>query len=592
MKRNLFVVLLLMTSMWMHGQLIQNVDGRRVTSLDGLWKSIVDPYNHGFYSSFHHDRKFDGTQLQDYDFDTSMELAVPGDWNSQRTELFYYESIMWYRTKFDYALPEGRRLFVRFGAANYEAKVWLNGKLLGRHTGGFTPFEFEITEGLKEMDNSLVVSVDATRRIDGIPTMNTDWWNFGGLTRSVCLVETADTFIRDYSVLLTKGKARNISASVTLDKKMAGKEVLLEIPELKVKEVLTTDAEGMAAIDVKAKPELWSPSSPKLYEVCLTMDGETLKDRIGFRTIATEGQKILLNGEEIFLCGVNIHEETLGTNKRCTTREEDSVLLEMAKELGCNFVRLAHYPHNEEMVRLADEMGLLVWSEIPLYWGIDWKNPNVYKNAELQLAEMIDRDHNRASVIIWSIANETAVNKERTDFLTRLANKARSLDGTRLISAALQNVNKRLAPTVYTVEDPLSEALDLFSYNEYIGWYDAPKEFCDSITWQLNTDKPVVISEFGGGARLGRHLGKNAYFSEDNLVELYKHQFTMLRKISGLAGTIPWVLKDFYSPHRLLIGIQDNFNRKGLYDDQGRKKAAWQVVKDWNEEHRTMKKKK
>ena len=199
---------------------------------------------------------------------------------------------------------------------------------------------------------------------------------------------------------------------------------------------------------------------------------------------------------------------------------------------------------------------------------------------------MISRDHNRASIIIWSIANETAVRKDRTDFLTNLANKARTLDDTRLVSAALQNVNKRLTPTTYTVEDPLKDALDLFSYNEYIGWYDAPKEFCDSITWQLDTDKPVVISEFGGGAALGRHSGKNAFFSEDNLVELYKHQFTMLRKIPGLAGTIPWVLKDFRSPHRLLEGIQDNYNVKGLYSKDGQKKAAWQIVKDWNEEHK------
>lgn len=589
MKKFLLIASLAIATLSLNAQtpLIQHVGARKTTSLDGRWKSIVDPYNHGHYSAFHHDRKFDGTALQDYDFDTSEELTVPGDWNTQRKELFYYESIVWYRTKFDYTLPAGRRLFLHFGAANYEAKVWLNGKFLGKHVGGFSPFEFEITDGVKPQGNSLVVSVDATRRVDGIPTLNTDWWNFGGLTRSVCLVEVAQTFIRDYALQLdTDSKNKAIRASVTLSNKEAGKSVLVEIPELKVKKALVTDAEGKAALTVKAAPKLWSPASPKLYDVRLTLDGETIQDKIGFRTIATQGQKILLNGQEVFLCGVNIHEETVGTNKRCTTREEDSTLLAMAKELGCNFVRLAHYPHNEDMVRLADEMGLMVWSEIPLYWGIDWRNQKVYALAEQQLEEMVARDHNRASIIIWSIANETAVNNDRTSFLTRLANRTRELDNTRLVSAALQNVNKRLAPTVYTVEDPLGEALDLFSYNEYIGWYDAPKEFCDSITWQLNTNKPVVISEFGGGARLGRHSGQNAYFSEDNMVELYKHQFTMLRKIPGLAGTIPWVLKDFYSPHRLLIGIQDNFNRKGLYDDQGRKKAVWQVVKDWNDEHR------
>lgn len=597
MKKSIFFLLtfILHSSFFtLHSQaqtsLIQNVDARKITSLDGAWKSIIDPYNHGYYSSFHRDDKFDGTRLQDYDFDTSPTLQVPGDWNTQRPELFYYEGYVWYRTKFDYTIPAGRRLFLHFGAANYEAKVWLNGKILGNHVGGYTPFEFDITDKVKAKDNSLVVCVDDTRKPDGIPTMNTDWWNFGGITRSVQLIETANIFVQDYNVQLSKDKNRSINVSVSLNEQIAGKTITFEIPELKIKKNIKTDTTGNCQLSIVnsqlKKLQLWSPENPKLYEIRISLDGETIKDKVGFRTISTEGQKILLNNKEIFLCGVNIHEETAYTNKRCTTRQEDSVLLAMAKELGCNFVRLAHYPHNEQMTRLADEMGLMVWSEIPLYWGINWKNQNTYRLAEQQLSEMISRDHNRCSIIIWSIANETAVNNDRTTFLTNLANKTRELDNTRLVSAALQNVNKRLAPTVYTVEDPLGEALDIFSYNEYIGWYDAPKEFCDSITWQLNTDKPVVISEFGGGARLGRHSGENAYFSEDNLVSLYKHQFTMLRKIPGLAGTIPWVLKDFYSPHRLLQGIQDNFNRKGLYDDQGRKKAAWQVVKDWNEEHR------
>ena len=573
---------------------IQNPDNRHTTSLDGEWKSIVDPYGHGLICGFWRDETFDGSRLQDYDFDTSEMLQVPGDWNSQKKELFYYEGLMWYRTKFNYNLAAGKRLFLHFGAANYEAQVWLNGKKLGTHTGGFTPFEYEITDRIKVKDNSLVVCVDNTRRPDGIPTMNTDWWNYGGLTRSVVLIETDAAFIRDYSIHLSKDgkKIEGYIKMDGMDSVFSGKssKVLLQIPELKIKKEFTLDQNGRCTFSVKARPELWSPDSPKLYDVSLTYDETTLNDRIGFRTITTQGQKILLNGKEVFLCGVNIHEEATATtgsdNRRCTTKEEDARLLGMAKELGCNFVRLAHYPHNEDMLRLADEMGLMVWSEIPLYWGINWSNSKTYDLAEQQLTEMIARDHNRCSIIIWSIANETAVNKERTDFLTRLAGKARELDGSRLISAALQNVNKRLAPTVYTVEDPLGDALDLFSFNEYIGWYDAPKNYCDSITWQLNTTKPVVISEFGGGAKLGRHSGKSAFFSEDNMVELYKHQFIMLEKIPGLAGTIPWVLQDFRSPHRLLIGIQDNYNRKGLYSEKGEKKQAWQIVKDWNDRHR------
>ena len=575
-------------------QTMQNVYARNTQSLDGQWKTIVDPYGHG-WNAYYNDRPFDGTRLQEYDFGSSPELKVPGDWNTQRPELYYYEGDLWYRTRFTPAIASpDSRLFLHFGAANYKSKVWLNGKEVGEHEGGYTPFEFEVTDLVKpDSVNSLVVKVNNTRLPDGIPTLNTDWWNYGGITRSVTLVATQPNFIYDYSIgyepLPTKkGKkpAGEIVGWVQLNgNDIAGKQVALSIPALKINAQLTTDAAGRADFRLKASPKLWTPDAPTLYDVALTFGDEVINDQIGFRTISTKGDKILLNGEPVFLAGVNIHEETFGDSRRATSVEDDSLLLQSAKDLGCNFVRLAHYPHNEHMVRLADRMGLMVWDEIPLYWGIDWNSQRTYDLAVQQLTEMISRDRNRASVIIWSIANETAVKPDRTAFLTRLANEARRQDGTRLVSAALQNWNKQLAHNVYTVEDPLHEALDIFSFNEYLGWYDNVKQACDSITWSLPENKPIVISEFGGGAKFGRHSGDDAYFSEENQADIYRHQFVMLSKIKGLAGTIPWVLKDFRSPHRVLPGVQDDFNRKGLYSDKREKKQAWQVAREWNLQH-------
>lgn len=583
--------MLMLNSQASFAQPMMNISSRNVQSLDGMWKFIIDPYNHGDWS-YWHDQKFDGTILQDYDFDTSPELRVPGDWNTQRPELYFYEGTLWYRTKFNLQSSmqrkEDSKLFLHFGAANYKTKVWLNGKSVGEHEGGYTPFEFDVTDKVfSDKDNSLVVRVNNVRLADGIPTYSTDWWNYGGLTRSVCLVETSPTYIYDYSVQLSKTDSKIINGWIRLKgNNVSGQKVRLSIPELKINKILESGTDGSVGFLLKAKPILWTPENPKLYTVNLTLNGETISDKIGFRTISVQGDKILLNGKPVFLAGVNIHEETLNDSRRATCAEDDSLLLCAAKEVGCNFVRLAHYPHNEDMVRLADRIGLMVWSEIPLYWGIDWKSKRTYSLAVNQLTEMISRDRNRASVIIWSIANETSVNRERTEFLTNLAGEARKLDNTRLVSAALQNVNKQLAHNVYTVEDPLHEALDIFSFNEYIGWYDNTKYACDSITWVLPENKPIVISEFGAGARIGRHSGKDAYFSEDNMADVYRHQFVMLRKIKGLAGTMPWILKDFRSPHRMLSGIQDDFNRKGVLSDKGEKKQAWQVLKDWNEEHR------
>ena len=189
---------------------------------------------------------------------------------------------------------------------------------------------------------------------------------------------------------------------------------------------------------MKAKPQLWSPENPKRYQVEITLDNSTISDSIGFRMIETRGKQILLNGQPIFLKGISIHEEKPNGGGRANSTEDAHTLLSWAKELGCNFVRLAHYPHNEYMVREAERMGIMVWSEIPCYWTIDWKNAKTFENAKQQLTDMIHRDHNRANVIIWSIANETPHSAERDAFLSRLAKHARSLDNTRLISMAME----------------------------------------------------------------------------------------------------------------------------------------------------------
>ena len=146
----------------------------------------------------------------------------------------------------------------------------------------------------------------------------------------------------------------------------------------------------------------------------LSSGADKVRDSIGFRTIETRGTQILLNGKPIFLRGISMHEEAPIRGGRAFSQEDAETLLGWASELGCNFVRLTHYPHSENMTRLADRMGLMVWSEIPVYWDIDWENPATLQNAENQLRDMIARDHNRASVVFWSLSNETPVKPSAT----------------------------------------------------------------------------------------------------------------------------------------------------------------------------------
>lgn len=569
------------------GGLITHVDGRSPVSLQGRWHTIIDPYEIGYYNYryepdengfFKNAKPKDKTDRIEYSFDSDQTLHVPGDWNSQDPRLFLYEGTIWYQKSFDYALGPNKRLFLHFGAVNYQAKVYLNGTLVGEHAGGFTPFTLEITDQVRDKNNDIVVKVDNKRLREAVPTVNTDWWNYGGITRRVLLVETPPTFIRDYVVQLEKGSRKTVAGWVQLDGPQKQQKITVGIPETGIKRTIKTDARGRASFSFNAKLELWSPESPKRYQVTLEAATDSIQDRIGFRSIETKGSEILLNGKPVYLRGICIHEEAPFQNgARAWSPEHARTLLGWAKELHCNFLRLAHYPHNEAMIRAADEMGLMVWSEIPVYWTITWENAATLASAKQQLAEMIQRDRNRAAVILWSMANETPLSDARLRFLKELAEQARQMDPTRLLTAAMER--HYIDETTQMIDDPFGEFVDVLGCNEYLGWYDGLPKKADTITWKTVYNKPVVISEYGGGALAGFHGDALTRWSEEYQDSVYKHNIDMLAKVPFVRGMTPWLLKDFRSPRRQLPRIQDFWNRKGLISDQGQRKMAFQTLK-------------
>jgi len=580
----------------------QNIFARESISLNGSWHYFADPQEQGYYDYrmnpvswgyFLNAKPQRPSDLIEYDFDASPTMQIPGDWNTQDERLFMYEGTVWFCRKFKVDSIEFRdqeRTLLYFGAVNYEAIVFVNGKEVGRHIGGFTPFCFDVTDILREGENFVVVKVDNKRHRDNVPTRIFDWWNYGGITRDVLLVNVPDTYVEDYTLEVNRekgkgktGKYCEICFSAKLNDKKADQQVTLLIPELKIEKTFTTDANGEFHSKFKiqgSKLQLWSPDNPKLYSIIIGHGEERISDEVAFRTIETRGKEILLNGEPIFLRGVCVHDESAYSNHRLRTAAESDTLIAWAKELGCNFLRLAHYPHNELTVREAERQGVLLWSEIPVYWTISWENEDTYRNAERQLTDMIRRDHNRGAIIIWSIANETPHGEARDRFLSRLATQARSLDSTRLISMAMEVLSA--SNYVNRLQDNMNEYVDVVSFNQYVGWYrdvhDAPH-----MRWEIPYDKPVIVSEFGGGAKAGLHGDVDQRWTEEFQERLYRENLAMLEKIEGLAGTCPWVLKDFRSQRRLLPGIQNLFNRKGLYSDQGEKKKAFYVLKKWYE---------
>jgi beta-glucuronidase len=570
------------TAMAAPSPLIANIPGRTSITLDGTWRAIVDPYGTGTGMRFYESAKPKNPRdLVEYDFDTSGTLNVPADWNSQRPELFFYEGSVWYKKSFSYHKRSHLRVFVYFGAANYRASVYLNAQKLGDHEGGFTPFNFEVTDQIREGDNFLVMEVNNQRKQENVPGPMTDFWNYGGLTRNVSLIELPETFIQDYWVQLAKGSLNEIEGWVKLNGTSTPQQVTLEMSEAGLKQQIATDGAGYGHFRFPANLKLWSPENPRLYQVKLSVAGDSLSDQIGFRSIETRGSKILLNGNPLLLRGVSLHEEAPFRGGRAFSEEDDRILLEWAKELGCNFVRLAHYPHNETMIRLADRLGLLVWSEIPVYWETAWENPSTLQNAKEQLRDLIARDHNRAAVVLWSVANETPAEPSRLVFLKSLVEQATTLDSTRLITAALNHF-EHPAPNTIALTDSLAQSLDVIGLNEYLGWYGKERpEDCDRTQWILPNEKPLIVSEFGGEAPFGNHGDSDTRWTEEYQANLYQHQLNMVKRIPSLAGISPWVLMDFHSPRRLLPGVQDYRNRKGLISDQGKRKEAFYVLQQF-----------
>ena len=547
--------------------------GRKTESLNGEWHYAVDQYDTCLRKKWflEQERDAQGNTLPlDYSFDEWPLMALPASWNTVEREYLLYEGSMVFTRRFGYIPMGEKHVVLRIGAANYICRVFLNGTYIGMHRGGSTPAFFDITDALKQ-DNRLLITVDDTRRPQQVPTEHTDWFNYGGLYRDITLIRLPETYIRDFRVsLLPDGSFRHIRAEVALSAPISA-EARFAVPELGIDAVIPV-REGKGTVIADAVPELWSPENPKLYDVSLTCLGDRASDRVGFREIRVSGQDILLNGKPIFLRGVSCHEDSVPNGKALSDAERRENLL-LAKELGCNFVRLAHYPHHENTAKLADELGLLLWEEIPVYWAIQFSWEQTYQDAENQLAELIRRDYNRPSVIIWSVGNENADTDARLRFMSRLAEKAHSMDDTRPVSAAclVDGVHNRIA-------DRLTPYLDIIGLNEYFGWYDPDFSRLPELLENSQPEKPVIITEFGADALPGMHGTVSDKGTEECQAFIYEQQVAALGKIGYVKGMAPWILYDFRCPRRTSV-LQKYYNRKGLCcPDKTEKKLAFSVL--------------
>lgn len=533
------------------------------------------------------EEKKDPNSFYEFDMQRGPTMEIPNAWNSVLPELRYYVGVIWFQKEFDIQPQKDRRAFIHFEAANYRAHVFINGQKAGEHIGGFTPFAFEITDLIRKGKNQVTIAVDSYHDAESIPGSITDWDLYGGITRTPRIVFTPSTFIDDaYLQLDQNGK---MIGEVRLNgEKKANQRIEVNIAGTNKKISGTTDAQGKASIatDAPANLKLWSPEEPHLYKVTFKSRSDSLNENIGFRTIKTRGHEILLNDKPIFLAGISMHEEEIGENpsRNMTEAAIRKLYTEVKDGLNGNYIRLSHYPHSELASRIADEMGILLWSEIPVYWSIDFLNERVLNNAKRMMGENIYRDRNRASIIIWSIANETPVADDRNVFLKNLASSVRKMDPSRLISAALLVEREDTAKGIeISIKDPLTESLDILAVNTYNGWYgDDTLADLAGIVWHTPDNRPVILSEFGADAMAGVHAeGTPFKFSEEYQAEYYRQTLRMADNIANLSGMSPWILKDFRSPRREHPIYQNGWNRKGLISETGVRKQSFDVMAEY-----------
>ena len=551
--------------------LIGWIDSRQITSLNGEWSYIVDPMNNGlpessFFGGFPKNKtQKTGMELIEYNFETAAKIQIPGAWNAVDKKLFFYRGPVWLYKKFNYQLKKEAITHLYIEGSNFTTKIFINGSIVGEFEGGYVPFNFDISKYLKDGENILLVQTDNTLNKSSVPTQKTDWWPWGGIVGDVYILETPKKFIQNAYLQLNPENFSEALFKVEMNQELSGQRIVLEIPELQFKDEFITNTAGFIRESLKIAPQLWSPDDPKLYEVIISTDQEIISDEIGFRSIKVKGQNIYLNNSEIQFKGISMHSEPIGIPGPAFSKEHFQDLLLTAKDLNINFIRAAHYPYTRHLAKVADRLGLMLWEEVPVYWNIDWDNSETLNIATNQITRLVQRDQNRASVVVWSVANETPLSSSRMKFLKTLLSEIEAIDLTRLTTAALlsgseeefkalvlvlalQGVNSQwVNPSEkaifqfildqanipidselnfsISIDDPLGESVDLISYNEYFGWYYVtfftdqmmiPEgtlrklmfEVMPNIKISSVFNKPIHISEFGAGAKYGNHSNK------------------------------------------------------------------------------------
>lgn len=544
---------------------------RKVTSLNGVWRMIPDRENKGLELGYNKELP-----------DGAKTVILPSVWNSE-DGLFHHFGVCWYEKDI---FTASENIMLEFGAVTGYSRVYLDGELLGEHYGGFSAFRF--TKKTTPGKHRINVYVDASSNMQTIPLPYVDWYHYGGIIRDIELSELGGAYIENahYEYELSPDlKSAQVNAVVTL----------YGFNDVTVPLEFTFDGESVAKTEVKLNSDekttvtlgpinvsdirLWDIFRGELYSCGVFTDTDDLFDRIGFRKIEASDRKILLNGKEIYIKGVNRHEEhpDWGFAVPPQINKRD---IEIIKNMNCNAIRGSHYPNSRIFMDMLDKEGLLFYGEIPM-WGFSAErmaDPVVLERGLNMHREMTEQYYNHPSIVMWGLNNECATNTNEGRALCKVyADHLRENGGNRLITFASNVIEW----------DVCLDLVDVVSVNKYIGWYGEDvsgwKKFIPWLRTRLEEagvpDKPIILSEYGAAGVYG-------YTSFDANKWTEEYQASLLREVSelcanepGIVGTYVWQFCDIRSENEL--NRARGYNNKGLVNEYRRPKLAYYAMKEF-----------
>ena len=547
---------------------------RNIQSLDGIWKFAIDPQDVGEAQNW---------QLT---LPNAEQVTVPSVWNTQ-LGLLEYEGAAWYEKEF---YTEGGCLRIVFDAVMTEADVWLDGQKLGYHYGGFTQFYF-IVPAVEAGWHTLTVRADIRFDALSIPQEKTDWFHYGGITRSVtverlqgiCTLQNRMEYTLNQELSKAEGH-------FVLELYNAADEACTDTVTIRLGDTVVYQGEqtipAHSAVSVTTptlvveNPRLWSVEDPQLYDIAITTGTDDLLDRTGFRFVEVRDGKIFLNHKPLFFRGVNRHEDhpEWGAAFPEGLMKRD---LDIIEDLGCNAVRGSHYPNAKVFVDMLDERGLAFWSEIPM-WGGGFAgavlSPELVERGLQMHREMVAQYYNHPCILIWGMHNEIGTDTDECYAMTKkFYAYLKENGGNRLVTYAIY----KFLPC------KCLELCDFISLNRYAGWYwstrDGWQEELDSFRKHREElglgDKPVIYSEFGGAAIYGHHTFDDLRGTEEYQAELLEKCMTTLHQDPMVVGTYVWQFCDTRTCRKMGLDRARTYNNKGILNEFRKPKMAYYTVR-------------